>query len=148
MVRAGPAIDVLANDFDPGLARVGLAARRALGSRGGTLTTLGAKLAAERQARHDFDTAVDTLIAWPPPLLSLYWTSGGPWNWAEYSNSRVDDAIREGRYDSALAEMERDPPVVFLCRRERIAAVDARVKNPTLGRWGLLETLPDWEVGP
>ncbi len=91
---------------------------------------------------------MNSVIVWPPALMSLYWTSGGPWNWTSYSNSTVDGAIRDGRYDDALAEMERDPPVVFLCSRERIAAVDARIRNPTLGRWGLLETLADWEVGP
>jgi len=144
----GTTLEVLASDMDPGLARAGLALRRALGSRGGALNVESAKDMTERHFRHDFDVTVASIIAWPPPLMSMYWTSGAPWNWAAYSNAAVDAAIRDGRYDDALAEMERDPPVVFLCRRERIAAVDARIKNPTLGRWGLLETLPDWEVGP
>jgi peptide/nickel transport system substrate-binding protein len=147
-LRAGSALDVLASDVDAGFARVGLAVRRALGPRGAALEIPSAKVLSERNARHDFDATVTNVIAWPPALLSLYWTSGGPLNWTAYSNSTVDAAIRDGRYSDALAEMERDPPVVFLCQRERIAAVDARIKNPTLGRWGLLETLPEWEVGP
>jgi hypothetical protein len=44
--------------------------------------------------------------------------------------------------------MRHDPPLVLVCRRQRIAAVDARLENATLGSWGLLETLPDWEVSP
>jgi ABC-type transport system substrate-binding protein len=147
-LHGGGPLGVMASDIDPGFARVGLAVRRALGQRGGSLSTVSAKVAGERHDRHEFDVSVGTVIVWPPALLSLYWASGGPWNWTAYSNSTVDAAIRAGRYDDALAEMERDPPVLLLCRRERIAAVDSRIKNPTLGRWGLLETLPDWEVGP
>ena len=40
------------------------------------------------------------------------------------------------------------PPVVLLCTPERIMVVDTRVKNPRIGPYGLLETLPDWEVQP
>ncbi len=49
---------------------------------------------------------------------------------------------------AAMDELRRDPPLVLVCRRERIVAVDSRIKNATLGTWGILETLPDWEVSP
>jgi hypothetical protein len=58
----------------------------------------------------------------------------------------VDAAFYRGDVEAARAEMERDPPFVLVCRRQRIGAVDARLKNATLGHWGLLDTLPDWEV--
>ncbi len=35
---------------------------------------------------------------------------------------------------------------LFLGGRQRLALVDARIKNPRLGRYGLLDTLHTWEV--
>jgi hypothetical protein len=60
----------------------------------------------------------------------------------------LDAAFDRGDIAAAAAEMEKDPPVIYICRRQHIAAVDARIRNATLGRWGLLDTLPAWEVGP
>jgi hypothetical protein len=42
--------------------------------------------------------------------------------------------------------MERDPPAVVLCARDRVLAVTARVRNASPGWWRLLDLLPEWEV--
>jgi hypothetical protein len=147
-VGGGRPVEVLTTAIVPGFRRVGLALRRALGLRGGGLVVLDPSHTRARLEHFDFDILVGTLLAWPPSSQAMYWHTGAGLNDASYSNGAVDAALEAGRFDEAQAELERDPPVVYLCRRERIAAVDARIKNPTLGHWGLLETLPVWEVGP
>jgi hypothetical protein len=81
-------------------------------------------------------------------MLGWLARTGAGSNWAGYSNRRVDEAFDRGDLATVQEEMGRDPPLVLVCRRQRIAAVDARIRNATLGRWGLLDTLPEWEVGP
>ena len=73
--------------------------------------------------------------------------TGSPLNFG-YSNPRVDAALEAGDLQAATKALEKDPPVDFICREERIAVVDARIKNAQLGPFGLLETLPEWEVSP
>ena len=61
-------------------------------------------------------------------------------------NPKVDEALKAGDWARALQELKGDPPVAFICTPERLAVVDSRVKNPQVGPYGYLETLPDWEV--
>ena len=145
---AGPPLLVAASAHDPGLPRMALSLRRALGSRGGDVAIEPASRSAKRMTGGDFDLFVTTVVAWPPVVLGWFVHTGAGANWAGYSNPRVDEAFDRGDLDAARAEMERDPPAVFVCRRQRVAAVDSRIRNATLGSFNLLETLPDWEVGP
>ncbi|HEY6105601.1 MAG TPA: hypothetical protein VIV59_06445 [Anaeromyxobacteraceae bacterium] len=138
----------MAATFDPGLVRMALSLRRTLGVRGDEVSLEPPREALARQKRHDFDVSIDAVLVWPPLVLGWYWHTGASLNSAAYSNPRVDAAFDRGDFAAARVEMEKDPPVVYICRRQRIAAVDARIKNATLGRWGLLDTLPEWEVGP
>ncbi len=131
--------------LDATIDRAGLAIRRGLGSRGGDLIRLGPD---EAWYARDHGIAIDNVLVWPPVIGALYWKTNGPWNVSGYSNPAYDAAVEAGDFERAEVELKRDPPVLFLCRRERIAAVDARLKNATLGSWGLLDTLPDWEVSP
>ncbi len=126
--------------------RAGLAIRRGLGARGGDLARLGT--GEGWRARVDRDLTVDSVLVWPPIIGALYWKTNAPWNSAGYSNHAYDAAVEASDFDRAEAELKSDPPLLLFCRRERIAAVDARLKNATLGSWGLLDTLPDWEVSP
>ncbi len=144
----GRPLAVATSVHDPGLPRMALSLRRALGPRGGDVLLEPASRAAARVAAGDFDLFVTGIVAWPPVMLGGWFRTGSQSNWSGYSNPLVDQAFDQGDLEAARAVMERDPPVVLVCRRQRIAAVDARLKNATLGSWGLLETLPDWEVSP
>ncbi len=144
----GRSLQVAASTHDPGLPRAALALRRALGPRGGDLALEQVTLSRRRAATGDFDVVVATVVAWPPVVLGWFARTGAGANFAGYSNPRVDEAFDRGDLTAVMDELRRDPPLVLVCRRQRIAAVDARIKNPTLGSWGLLETLPDWEVLP
>ncbi len=133
---------------DPGLPRMALALRRALGTSGGDLALEEVSRSRSRVAARDFDLLVSTVVAWPQVMLGWSTRTGAGANFTGYSNPRVDAAIDRGDMPAVLDELQRDPPLVLVCRRERIAAVDSRLKNATLGSWGLLETLPQWEVSP
>jgi hypothetical protein len=145
-LAGGDPIEVTVITVESSVERAGLATRRALGTRGGNLVRLGDDKAWNARLRNEL--VIDNLLVWPPVIGALYWKTNGPWNVSGYSNPAYDGAVEAGDFDRAEAELKRDPPVLLLCRRERIAAVDARLKNATLGSWGLLDTLPDWEVSP
>ncbi len=145
---SGRPLEVAAPSHDPGLPRMGLALRRALGPRGGDLVVEPSTTLMPRLRARNFDLVVGTAIAWPPTFLGLVTRSGSAFNRGAYADPRVDQAFDRGDTAAALDELRRNPPLVLVCRRERIAAVDSRLRNATLGTWGILETLPDWEVSP
>jgi hypothetical protein len=142
---AGPPLAIAVLALDAPMERAGLAIRRGLGSRGGDLVRLGPN---DGWSVRQHALGIDGVLVWPPMIGALYWKANGPWNVSGYSNPAYDAAVEAGNFERAEVELKRDPPVLFLCRRERIAAVDARLKDATLGSWGLLDTLPDWEVSP
>jgi len=146
LLPPGAPLGIMVTALDASIDRAGLATRRSLGPRGGDVVRLDPGQAVRGRAEHDL--IVDYVIVWPPVLGALYWKSNGPWNWTGYSNSAYDAAVDAGDRERAEGELKKDPPVLELCRRERIAAVDARLKNATLGAWGTFDTLPEWKVSP
>lgn len=139
-------LDISVVSKDAPVDRAALALRRGLGRRAGGIVRLGADDPRDALTRHQL-AVVNTLV-WPPAVGALYWKTNGPVNTTGYSNAAYDAAVDAGDFERAEAELRRDPPALLLCRRERIAAVDARLKKATLGSWGLLDTLPEWEVSP
>ncbi len=87
-----------------------------------------------------------TPLVWPFEMAAALLHSGSTRNQYGYANAAVDRALEEGSWAQVLDALARDPPLVFFCRQERVAIVDARIKNARLGAWGLLETLPNWDV--
>jgi hypothetical protein len=146
-IPAGRPLELLAIETDPPIGRVALAMRRALGERGGGLQIVHVNLPAS-EADEKFDIVVRPLQVWPANQATMRWRTGVPVNLAGYSNSAVDEAINAGDYTQADREFTKDPPALFICLRERSAAIDRRIKNPKLGPYGLLESLPQWEVAP
>jgi hypothetical protein len=142
----GRRVAILTGTIDPGLDRGALALRRTLGPAAGELVRADPPRFAEAQVRGAFDVALMTLLVWPRAVEWLYWSAGSPWNLLHYANPAFDAALSAGDAAGAARALQSDPPVVVLCRRERIGAFDARISNATLGTWGLLDTLPDWEV--
>jgi len=142
----GRELAVLTSNTEGDFARLALAVRRALGRRGGGLVLEDVARFEERRRRLDYDLAVAPLLVSPPGVLALYLETRGAWNWSGYSNPAFDRLAEAGKVAEAQAELDRDPPLVRICRRDRFIAVDSRIRNPTPSQWGLLETLPDWEV--
>jgi hypothetical protein len=128
----------------PEFPRTALALRRALGARGGAIVALSSADWMAHAA--GLDLWVTTHLVRPPGVAALYYASGAAWNWSRYANPAYDAALAAGDEEAATAALAALPPGVVLCRRERIAAVDARLRNVSLGAWGLLDTLPEWEV--
>jgi hypothetical protein len=140
---SGPPLRVLA--WGP-LERLALAARRTLGERGGEISTVAPQDALARLKQRDFDLVTARPIMWPPSALSLNWRTGSPANFTGYSNPALDDALDGKDWVGAEKALREDPPAAFVCTREQLAVLDARIKNPMLGPYEPLETLPDWEI--
>ena len=126
--------------------RLALAARRALGDRGGEIVYVTPQETISRMKTGDFDLVAARPISWPPSAFALVWRTGSPNNFIGYSNRDVDRAIDAGDWARAESALREDPPAAFVCAHNHLAVVDARIKNPILGPYDLLETLPDWEV--
>jgi len=132
---------------DPALARISLALRRSLGARGST-TEIDDQQLASQMAAGDLDIAVMPVQVWPPAVAGTIFRTGAARNPFGYSNPALDEALDAGDYVRAQRALADDPPAIFICRRLRNAAIDARVRSPKLGPYDLLQSLPDWEVNP
>jgi len=143
-LKAGVPLKVLAII---GQERAALAVRRELGLRGGEIEILDTTAFVERVKQGDFDLVLLDVLIPTPAMAQLNWHTGSRLNFG-YSNALVDAALDKGDLQGAAKELELDPPATFICKKERIAVVDSRIKNAQLGPFGLLETLPDWEVTP
>ncbi len=142
-VAGGPPLRILS--WGP-YERLALAARRALGDRGGEITHATPQETISRLKTRHFDLVTARPIAWPPSALALAWRTGSESNFVGYSNPEVDRAIDAGDWARAESALREDPPAALVCTRNHIAVIDVRIKNPTLGPYDLLETLPEWEV--
>jgi ABC-type transport system substrate-binding protein len=143
----GPRLNIAA------LARVGstfermaLAVQRVLGPRAGEIEDISYPDYVRRLETGDFDLMIEMPLAWPPSDMALLWHSKSPIGPPRYANPRVDAAIDAGDWPGAMRELAEDPPTAFVCLPQRLAIMDARVKNPRVGPYGFFETLPDWEV--
>lgn len=126
--------------------RLALAARRGLGERGGEVNQVAPEEALMRLQAGDFEMVTARPLRWPPSLIALVWRSDSPDNFSRYSNPEMDRAIDARDWTAANAALRDDPPAAFICTRDQLAVVDARIKNPSLGPYELLESLPEWEV--
>jgi hypothetical protein len=140
---AGPTLEVLSwGPFE----RLALAARRSLGERGGEIIQLTPQDVVARLRSHAFDLVTARPLHWPSSMIALVWRTGSPGNATGYSNPALDRALDASDWVAAEAALRDDPPAAFICTRDVLAVVDARIRNPRLGPYELLETLPDWEV--
>jgi hypothetical protein len=143
IIAGGPPLRILS--WGP-YERLALAVRRTLGDRGGEITHATPQETISRLKTRDFDLVTARPIAWPPSALALLWRTGSANNFVGYSNRDVDRAIDAGDWARAESALREDPPAALVCTRNHIAVVDVRIKNPMLGPYDLLETLPEWEV--
>ncbi len=150
LVRSKPwaaPLELGAMGADPAVVRISLALRRSLGARGPTVEIDDRQLGS-LMAAGSLDIAVMPMQVWPDAATGLMFHTGASRNRFGYSNPALDEALDSGDYIRAQRELAEDPPAIFICRRLRNAAIDVRVKNPKLGPYDLLQSLPDWEVNP
>jgi len=140
------ALEVAVLRQDLALEHTALAVARALGEHGGDIRFVPVLEALRLLKSQDFDLLLLRPLVWPPSSAALVWASDSPHNQVGYRNPKVDAALKAGDWARALQALRDDPPVAFICTPERLAVVDSRVKNPQVGPYGYLETLPDWEV--
>ena len=139
----GPRLDVITwGTFE----RLAFSVRRQLGERGGEVISATPREALSLVQAHRFDLLLAHPAMWPPSSMALSWRTGSPDNITGYSNKTLDEALDAGDWAAARDAIREDPPAAFVCTRGMLAVVDARIKNPMLGPYEILETLPDWEV--
>jgi len=126
--------------------RMALAVQRVLGSRAGEIADISYPDYIRRLETDDFDLMIEMPIAWPQSEMALLWHTKSPFGPRSYSNPKVDAALDAGDWSGAMRELAEDPPTTFICLPERLAIMDARLKNARIGPYGFFETLPDWEV--
>jgi MarR-like DNA-binding transcriptional regulator SgrR of sgrS sRNA len=143
---SGPPLRLIANVQDHTAQRLGLALRRWLGTRSSAFDVL--EVSSILRERDRADLLLTRFLLQPRSNLAVHFQSNSPDNLMGYSNDEVDRAFDAGDIDRAEKAMAADPPVVYLCRPERIAVVDARFKNARLGPYGFFESLPEWEASP
>ena len=102
--------------------------------------------AVSRVASGAFDMVTARPLRWPPSSIALVWRTGAPYNIFGYSNRTVDRALDASDWAGAEAALRDDPPAALVCTHQLTAVVDARIVNPRLGPYEILETLPEWEV--
>jgi hypothetical protein len=139
-------LEVLVIGQDLPLEHTALAVARALGRSSGEIRFVSVTDAFRLARSQDFDLMMLRPLVWPPSAAAGLWASDSPLNELGYRNPRVDAALKAGDWARAMHELRDDPPVAFICTPERLAVVDSRIKNPQVGPYGYLETLPDWEV--
>ncbi len=126
--------------------RAAIALRRALGARGGEVVALD--LATWVRASANFDLVVAPMLVRPPGVEARYFETGGQFNVLGQSDPAYDAALAAGDERAQEEELRRAPQAVVILRRERLAALDARIQDPVLGDWGIFERLLEWKVAP
>jgi hypothetical protein len=140
---AGPLLRILSwGPFE----RLALATRRILAARGGEILHVSGQDAISRVASGAFDVVTARPLRWPPSSMALVWRTDAPYNIFGYSNRTVDRALDASDWAAAEAALRDDPPAALVCTHQLTAVVDARIANPRLGPYEMLETLPEWEV--
>ena len=133
---------------DPSHERLALSIQKQLQAIGidPVLELLPEKQVFARLGAGDFDAALGDVVHGPNMVRpSLFWHTGGPYNFGHYSNKQVDaaldsigHAVDDAAYKTGVAAFQRaivdDPPAIFLSWRERARgqhtirrAVSARV---------------------
>jgi hypothetical protein len=138
-------LDVLVPLLDVGYERLGLAVRRSLGALGGKLQIKGPGDVIKAIVSRNFDLYISPILVWPPAAVGVVFHSGTVNNVVGYSDAAVDRALDAGDWNQALKALAENPPALFVCRQERLIAIDSRVKNPRIGASSSLEFLPEWE---
>ncbi|MBS2020885.1 MAG: hypothetical protein JST92_00620 [Deltaproteobacteria bacterium] len=144
----GRKLDVIAPEIDDDFLRLGLATRRSLGMRGGQLLRLPLEQAFAAMKSGDYDLFAAPILMRPQSMFSVAFRQG-PRSLLPpgYANAELERAAENNDHAGMMKAIEADPPLIFVCQPERYTLVDSRLKGARVGPWGLLETLPNWEVG-
>ncbi|MGE5049133.1 MAG: hypothetical protein ACM3PC_11220 [Deltaproteobacteria bacterium] len=142
-VPPGPRLGILT--WGP-LERLGRVVRRTLGPRAGEHVHLSPAEVLARMRSREFDLLALRSVSWPPAMMSLIWHSGARDNPNGYSNPALDRALDAHQWAAVRAALREDPPAAFICTHDRLALMDARIRNPASGSGNLMETLPASEI--
>jgi ABC-type transport system substrate-binding protein len=128
----------------PALERLALAARRALGQRGGDIVVRDFDSYIATMKANDYDLAVSRPQISPAIMAARNWRTGAKYNIYGYSNARVDAALDAHDWDAAQRALDDDPPAVVICRPTAVVVVDSRIANISKTRFW--RNVVNWQV--
>jgi len=103
---------------------------------------------AELAREHQFEAILWSFGANPAVDLSIQWSTGGQYNWYQYSNPAVDALIEKGL--STIDEVQRlihaDQPVTFLYWKDVIVGIDRRFQGVEMNSFTVLHRIEEWYV--
>lgn len=141
LTSAGRPLDVLAF---PALERLALAARRALGRRGGHVVVEDFESFVATMNAGTFDIATWRPQIAPAIMAARNWRTGAQNNIYGYSNAQVDAALDAHDWDAAQRALDDDPPAAIICRPAAVVVMDSRITNVANKRFW--RSLVNWEV--
>ncbi|HEY2030116.1 MAG TPA: hypothetical protein VGH20_13005 [Myxococcales bacterium] len=141
LTEPGRPLNVLAF---PVLERLALAARRALGRRGGDIVVKDFESFIATMKAGDFDIATWRPQISPAVMAARNWRTGAEYNIYGYSNARVDAALDAHDWDAAQRALDDDPPAVIICRPTAVVVMDSRITNIANKRFW--RNVVNWEV--
>jgi peptide/nickel transport system substrate-binding protein len=112
---------------------------------------------AELAREHQFEAILWSFGANPVVDPSIQWSTGGRYNWYQYSNPEVDALIEKGLSAVDVSEAQEhfrevqrlvhaDQPVTFLYWRDAIVGVDRRFRGVEMNNLTLFHHIENWYV--
>jgi peptide/nickel transport system substrate-binding protein len=111
----------------------------------------------QKGAKQDFDLMYLGLTYIPDPDVSVYFQTKAPFNFAGYSNLKVDQLFQQGRqeanpekrrtiYNEIQGILHEDLPTLTLYADYRLGAVSKKIKGVELKQYGMFSNLQEWEI--
>jgi ABC-type transport system substrate-binding protein len=141
LATVGQTLDVLTLSVQE---RLGLAARRALGQRAGSVRLENFETFVGDVKAGRFDLATWRPQVSPPITAARNWRTGAEYNIYGYSNRTVDEALDAHDWEAARRALEADPPAVVICRPVALVVMDSRISNFSSKRFW--RSIVSWEI--
>lgn len=112
----------------------------------------------QKGANHEFDLMFLGLEYLIDPDISIYYRSGGPYNFGAYSNPKIDELLNQGKnepdeekrrviYDEIQEIFQEELPTITLYADYKMGAISTKVKGvETTGKFGMFYNVHEWEI--
>ncbi|WP_040207492.1 ABC transporter substrate-binding protein [Neobacillus jeddahensis] len=111
----------------------------------------------QKGAKHDFDLMFLGIPYQIDPDVSTFYFTKAPYNFADYSNSQLDELLMQGKsepnpenrkviYDQVQEILHEDLPTITLYSDYQMGAVSKKIKVGEPKQFGMFYNVQDWEI--